>query len=87
VNFHCHNGRGGFVNHPGPFNQKIELLAYELWQERGRPLGTPETDWYKAEQELNVAKPEGALSRVAREVGSVIGTAVALITDIQSGHV
>jgi hypothetical protein len=35
----CDNRRGGFVNHPGPFNQKIELLAYELWQARGRPWG------------------------------------------------
>jgi hypothetical protein len=67
---------GGIVNHPGPMHQQIALRAYEYWQERGYPLGTPETDWFRAEQEL--IKAESALSRVAREVGSVIGTVVAL---------
>ena len=26
--------------------------AYELWQERGCPIGSPETDWLRAEEEL-----------------------------------
>jgi hypothetical protein len=38
----CDNRRGGFVNHPGPFKQKTELLAYELWPAPGRPWGTRE---------------------------------------------
>jgi hypothetical protein len=79
----CDNGGGGFVNHPGPFNRKIELLAYELWQERGCPWGTPDTDWYQAEQEQTGGKPQGTLSRVARDVGTAIGTVVALVTDIK----
>lgn len=33
-------------------DQKIEQRAYQLWQERGEPWGTPETDWLKAEREL-----------------------------------
>jgi hypothetical protein len=57
-------------------HQQIALRAYEFWQERGCPLGTPEADWFRAEQELTRAK--GVLSRVAREVGSAIGTVVAL---------
>jgi hypothetical protein len=60
-----------------PLHQQIELRAYQLWQERGEPIGTPEQDWFKAELEL--IQPEGILSKVAREVGSVIGSAVALI--------
>jgi Protein of unknown function (DUF2934) len=30
----------------------IELLAYFLWEYRGRPLGTPDRDWYRAEEIL-----------------------------------
>jgi hypothetical protein len=30
----------------------IEMLAYELWQERGSPKGSPEEDWFRAAQEL-----------------------------------
>jgi len=58
-------------------HQEIELRAYDLWQERGRPWGTPETDWFMAEREL--AKQDSALSRIAREVGTAIGTVVALV--------
>jgi Protein of unknown function (DUF2934) len=29
------------------------MLAYQLW-ERGRPLGSPEIDWYAAESALGV---------------------------------
>lgn len=28
----------------------VEKLAYKLWEERGRPLGSPEVDWSRAEQ-------------------------------------
>ena len=30
----------------------VAIRAYELWQERGAPLGSPETDWLRAEEEL-----------------------------------
>ena len=33
-------------------HEKIEALAYRLWLERGSPVGSPETDWHRAEQEL-----------------------------------
>jgi Protein of unknown function (DUF2934) len=29
----------------------VELLAYELWEQRGRPAGSPDGDWLRAEQE------------------------------------
>ena len=28
----------------------VAKLAYELWEQRGRPLGSPEVDWFAAEQ-------------------------------------
>ena len=31
---------------------EIEKLAYRFWEERGRPFGSPEEDWFKAEREF-----------------------------------
>jgi hypothetical protein len=28
----------------------VEQLAYKLWEQRGRPLGSPDIDWFAAEQ-------------------------------------
>ncbi len=28
----------------------VEELAYELWTQRGRPIGSPDVDWFAAEQ-------------------------------------
>ncbi len=28
----------------------VAKLAYQLWEQRGRPLGSPEVDWFAAEQ-------------------------------------
>ena len=30
----------------------VAKLAYKLWEERGRPLDSPEVDWFAAEQTL-----------------------------------
>ena len=35
-------------------HDKIAELAYELWERRGRPLGSPEIDWYAAVSALGV---------------------------------
>jgi hypothetical protein len=32
--------------------QEIAILAYRFWQERGCPTGSPEVDWFRAEQAL-----------------------------------
>jgi len=34
----------------------ISALAYELWIERGCPIGSPEVDWFRAEEELKKRK-------------------------------
>ena len=72
------------MNHPIPVHQQIESRAYQLWQERGRPWGTPETDWFEAEYELTEIKTETAVLSLAREVGTVIGNVVSLLTDAKS---
>jgi len=30
----------------------VAKLAYKLWEQRGRPLGSPGVDWFAAEQAL-----------------------------------
>ena len=30
----------------------IAVRAYQLWQQRGCPEGSPDTDWFQAEEEL-----------------------------------
>ena len=59
-------------------HDEIQLLAYQFWQGRGCPLGTPEVDWFRAEQEH--ALPNNELTQVAREIGALVGSAVALLT-------
>ncbi len=33
-------------------SNELESLAYEYWEERGSPFGSPDEDWYRAEKEL-----------------------------------
>jgi hypothetical protein len=40
-----------------PVHQEIAALAYSLWQARGCPEGTPDEDWFNAEEALK-AKAE-----------------------------
>lgn len=35
--------------------QDIAALAYALWQERGCPEGSPDEDWFQAEERLKSA--------------------------------
>ena len=47
--------------------KEIERLAYVFWQERGRPVGSPGVDWFRAEKEmreLGAAVPPITLSAV-----------------------
>jgi Protein of unknown function (DUF2934) len=34
-------------------SEEIARLAYALWQQRGCPVGSAETDWLEAEQQLS----------------------------------
>ena len=56
--------------------EQIQRRAYELWEKRGRPWGTPQQDWFAAEDELQ--EPD-TLINVAREVGTAIGKVVVFL--------
>jgi hypothetical protein len=40
---------------------RIQNLAYLLWQERGRPIGSPDEDWFAAVRTLNPRESEARL--------------------------
>lgn len=40
------------TSHHQPSHDQIALLAYQMWEERGRPEGSPEDDWFRAEKQL-----------------------------------
>ena len=33
-----------------PSEERIQLVAYQLWMDRGCPIGSPEIDWMEAER-------------------------------------
>jgi hypothetical protein len=37
-----------------PKAEEIARLAHQYWLERGSPIGTPEEDWFRAEEELKL---------------------------------
>jgi len=42
---------------------RVSALAHEFWVQRGCPLGSPEADWLRAEEELRAntaSSPAGA---------------------------
>jgi hypothetical protein len=41
----------------GHEHEDVAKLAYRFWEDRGRPMGSPEVDWYRAETEVE-APPE-----------------------------
>jgi hypothetical protein len=45
--------------------QASAFLAYQFWQERGCPIGSPDEDWFRAEQELTAAAVGPSLPRNA----------------------
>ena len=43
--------------------ETVEAMAYQLWLQRGCPIGSDQEDWYRAEAELrdmNRADPQAA---------------------------
>jgi len=39
-----------------PTLEQVAAVAYEFWQARGCPDGTPDEDWFRAERELGAPK-------------------------------
>jgi Protein of unknown function (DUF2934) len=65
-----------------PSHEDIERRAFELWEQRGRPSGTPEIDWFEAEHEASQIQLDGVLLRVAHEVGKGLGKGVAFLKEL-----
>lgn len=34
-------------------DEEVARLAYALWEERGKPIGSPDADWYEAKAQLS----------------------------------
>jgi len=43
---------------------RIAVLAYEYWLERGCPIGSPEVDWYRAVEALSAIETLSAAQDV-----------------------
>ena len=65
-----------------PTHEDIKRRAFELWDQRGRPLGSPEADWFKAEQEASQIELDSLLVKVAHELGKNLGKGVALLKEL-----
>jgi len=39
----------------------VARLAHQLWERRGRPIGSPEVDWFAAEQAVYASLVESGL--------------------------
>lgn len=48
------------ISRPG--NGEIAALAYQLWKDRGCPIGSPDEDWLLAEAELTNQRSVCAVS-------------------------
>jgi hypothetical protein len=46
------NAVGGNSMNRDAYYDQIARLAYFYWEHRGRPIGSPDIDWLRAEREL-----------------------------------
>jgi hypothetical protein len=49
-------------------HDEIEERAYYLWERRGRPEGSPDVDWERAEREIRGEKEAARMASWARPV-------------------
>ncbi len=52
------NGRRSDDSSTLPQDSQIATRAYFLWEQRGRPQGSPEADWFRAQEELETSDAE-----------------------------
>ena len=46
----------------GPSHSDIAALAYQIWSDRGCPIGSPDEDWFQAEKELSRRDESAAMA-------------------------
>jgi Protein of unknown function (DUF2934) len=50
----------------------VAKLAYKLWEERGRPFGSPEVDWFAAERAVySSLLGSGLITQSAKDFGQM----------------
>jgi hypothetical protein len=52
ADWHTIGNQGGAQVLDNQVRKHIQKLAYGYWQERGSPIGSPEIDWFRAEQQI-----------------------------------
>ena len=45
----------------GDVHEITAKLAYQFWEQRGRPFGSPELDWFAAEKTLGASQRDPGL--------------------------
>ena len=67
-------------------HEQVKLLAYELWHSRGCPFGTPEVDWFHAEDQIRAQRdrvdPNTPIVTMAKTLGSVLGAVAELVSGV-----
>ena len=41
-----------------PAAEEVARLAHQYWMDRGSPIGTPEVDWFRAEEEFRLRRQQ-----------------------------
>jgi hypothetical protein len=54
---------GTRVDNPEPSHEAIARRAHALWEERGRPEGSQEEDWFRAQDELRNQSGDAGVER------------------------
>ena len=60
-------------------HDEISARAYQMWIERGCPLGSPEVDWLRAEEELKKGK-ERLVGHARKENGKMRSSGLSMPT-------
>jgi hypothetical protein len=63
-------------------HNKVRLAAYYLWQARGCPLGTPELDWFRAEEQLGPHIGQSSITPALVSAAETIGSALGSIAGV-----
>ena len=58
LSFHRIISRGEHMEHQEVDQSTIEQVAYDFWLQRGCPMGSPEEDWFRAEQKSRSEAPD-----------------------------
>lgn len=56
---------------------QIEQLAYRFWEQRGRPQGSPDEDWFRAKKRL---------LRQSQSISKLLGSSHLPFSSIKMGY-